>query len=507
MFKKIDIAGLSFAKTASVLFLITLAVKILGLFREILMAAYIGMNQSTDAYNIAILAASIITGIAGIAIGSSLIPVLASIASEKGEEEQEQFFSNVFWTLMIIAFVSAGIVYVFAVPVIKVLAPGFDEATVRLSANLFQIGFIKINAIVAAALFTQYLNYKNCFYSPMIAASIGTVVLVGYFIVVRNFANVSTLMMMTVITYVIQMLWMVPALVRNGFRLRLYWNLKDPNLISFFSLALLAVFNYLAQQIGIMVNRGLASQLTVGSISALNYANSIVMMINMTVSLSIATVIYPRLAEALSKKSMEMAIAIFRQGILLASILLLPALVGLILLAAPISAALFERGLFTADNTAMTAQALCGYSIGIIAYAFYELSSRFFYSMKDTKTPMMAAFAGVLTMIMLSFWLYKPLELLGLSLSTSAMQIVMAVILLAIINYKNEEIFNKELLVKILIVTISALTMGLVLFSVRNIIIIPPLGGVMDLTFKIIFAICVYTGSLHFFSCKNGYKT
>jgi putative peptidoglycan lipid II flippase len=386
--------------------------------------------------------------------------------------------------------------YVFAGPVIKILAPGFDDATVNFSVYLFQLGFVRINAVVAATFFTQYLNNKYCFYPPMIAASIGTIATVGYLLVAGSAANVATFMVVTVLGDIMAVLWMFPALWQRGFKFRLYWDLKDSNLGLFFSLSFPATANYLVQQIGIIITRALASQLPVGSISALSYANSIVMMLNMTVSLSIATAIFPRLAEALSFGQMGKAIAFFRQGIFLACVLLIPAAVGLIILAQPISTVLFERGLFTTENSVMTASALSGYSIGILAYAYYELASRFFNSMKDTKTPMMTAYAGVVVMIILSFLLYKPLKLLGLSLAASLMYIVMATMLLAIIHKRYARIFDKKLLANFLRVIVATSIMGIVLFWVRDMNIISPTVGILDLTVKIICAIFVYGVSI-----------
>lgn len=482
----------SFAKTALVLFLITFGVKILGLLREVLIAAYIGMNHVTDAYNIAILSTTLITGVMGIAIGSSLIPILTGLANNKGEKEKQLFFANAFCTFMIIALIIAVLIYILAIPIVKILAPGFDKDTVMLSAKLLQVAFIRINAVVAASFITQYLNTKNCFYTPMIAASIGTVVLVGYLQFAGSSANISSLMIMTVISDIMQVLWMIPALYRQGFRFKLYCNPKDLNLLLFISLSLPATINYFVQQIGTIVNRGLASQLEVGSVSALSYANSIVMMINMTVSLSIATVIFPQLAEALNRNNMGKAINLFQQGIFLVCVFLIPGTVGLIVMAEPISSVLFERGAFTNENSAMTALALSGYSSGIIAYACYELSNRFFNSMKDTKTPMKAAHAGVIIMILFSFLFYKPLRLYGLSFATSIMQIVMGALLLLIINKKHGKVLDRKLIFNIIRVIIATLIMGIVLIYIKDIDIISHTGGILDLLVKIIIAVAVF---------------
>jgi len=108
--KIIKLGEMSLTQKSTILFLITLLVKILGLFREILIAAYIGMNQATDAYNIAVLATSIITAVSGIAIGSALIPVLAGISPDS-KKERENFFLNVFWIMYLLLCLQEFFIY------------------------------------------------------------------------------------------------------------------------------------------------------------------------------------------------------------------------------------------------------------------------------------------------------------------------------------------------------------------------------------------------------------
>jgi len=504
--KKNLTVGSNFYITGSVLFFITLGTKLLALLREMLMAAYIGMNFSTDAYNIVAIAISLITGIAGVAISSSLIPILASISSEMGEDEKDKYFSNVFLILMLLGFIFAMILNILSEQIIRILAPGFSETTIELAVRLFKIGFIKVNVIIAATLFTQYLNYKHSFYSPMIASSIGTFLIILYFIIVGKSADVATLMILTVITYIVQVIWMIPALGRKGFRFWFYFKLNNPLIYKFFSLSFPAIVSHVSKQIGTVTNRSIASFLTVGTISALGYANSIVMMVNMTVSHSIATVIYPRLAITLGEGSDESAVIIFRQGLLLVSILLLPTVVGLFYLAKPIVAILFERGIFTAENSTLTAKALGGYSIGIFGYAVLELTNRFFYSLKDTKTPMLATFVGVIVTIILSIILFKPFGVAGLSLSISMMYIVSSSMLLMFIHLKGFKLFNKGTLFDFMRIIFATIVMGIVLISLNQANQFSISNGILKLGLKILISAIIYFLMLIILFRKNRVK-
>lgn len=106
-------------------------------------------------------------------------------------------------------------------------------------------------------------------------------------------------------------------------------------------------------------------------------------------------------------------------GVNLILLITIPATVGLILLSTPIVEVAFERGLFTPDDTIMTAAALVFYSLGLVAFSLRLLTARVYYFLQDTRTPMLngAMYLGfniILNLILVGFIVHA-----GLAFATS----------------------------------------------------------------------------------------
>ncbi len=98
---------------------------------------------------------------------------------------------------------------------------------------------------------------------------------------------------------------------------------------------------------------------------------------------------------------------------------MLPAMVGLIVLRVPITSLLFLRGSFTYADTLGTAYALFFFSLGLWAYSGVRIINAAFYSLQDTRTPVMGAFISVTVNATLSLLLMGPLKHGGLALATA----------------------------------------------------------------------------------------
>ena len=136
------------------------------------------------------------------------------------------------------------------------------------------------------------------------------------------------------------------------------------------------------------MDKTLASHLVSSSISALNYANKLNGLILGVFISAITTVIFPLLAREFSNNNLSGVKNIMAYGVNLILIITIPATVGLVILATPIVQVAFERGAFTPDDTIMTSSALVFYSLGLVASSLRLLITRVYYSLQDTKTPM-----------------------------------------------------------------------------------------------------------------------
>src|SRR5690606_12151384 len=153
-------------------------------------------------------------------------------------------------------------------------------------------------------------------------------------------------------------------------------------------LAIPVIIGSSVNQINKLVDRTLASQISIGGISALNYANTLNLFVQGVFVVSISTVMYPLISKMASKGNMDGLKKALAQAITGINLLVIPATVGSLFFAEPIVTLLFGRGAFDEQAIAMTSTAFFFYSIGMLGYGLREVLSRAFYSMQDTRTPM-----------------------------------------------------------------------------------------------------------------------
>src|SRR5699024_3111823 len=152
----------------------------------------------------------------------------------------------------------------------------------------------------------------------------------------------------------------------------------DENIKKIILIGLPVIIGTSVNQINKIIDRTLASQISVGGISALNYANTINGFILSVFVASIATVMYPMMSRMMVKKNIDGLKKVLSEAIVTITILVIPATIGFMILTEPIVIMLFGRGAFTAEAISMTSFALFFYSVGLIGFAFRDIISTAF---------------------------------------------------------------------------------------------------------------------------------
>lgn len=156
-----------------------------------------------------------------------------------------------------------------------------------------------------------------------------------------------------------------------------------------------------------------------GGVAALYYANRIFQFPLAIFGIAIAQAALP----TMSREALESGLSKLKETLSFSlravNFIMLPASLGLIVLARPITSTLFERGMFGSYSTSITAGALVFYSIGLFSYAGIKILVSCFYSLKDTLTPVKIASISLILNIALSIALMFPLKISGLALATS----------------------------------------------------------------------------------------
>lgn len=179
---------------------------------------------------------------------------------------------------------------------------------------------------------------------------------------------------------------------------------------------------------------------------------------------SVAAVIYPMLSKLSSEDDKEKFTQTVIKSVNSVILLVIPISIGAIVLANPIVRTLFERGEFDERATKMTAIALVMYSLGMVAFGLRDILGKVFYSLQDTKIPMINGAIAMGLNIILNIILVRYLQLAGLALATSISAIICIFLLFRSLK-KKIGYFGQDKIIKTTIKSIiSAVFMGIVTY-------------------------------------------
>ncbi len=172
------------------------------------------------------------------------------------------------------------------------------------------------------------------------------------------------------------------------------------------------------------------------------------------------------LSQAFSQNDNEKVKEILGRGINIILIITVPATIGLLILAEPMVYLFFQRNAFDELATYMTSQALIYYSIGLVGSSLRLMLNRVYYSLQDTKTPMINGMVAVIINLVLNLLLIKPMAHMGLALATSISATVTTIMLFLSLRRKIGSIGLIKYLICFIKTFAASLCMGVVVFLI-----------------------------------------
>lgn len=455
------------AKATIYLMIATIISKILGFGREIVLAYAYGAGMYSDAYIAAMNIPIVIFSIIGTTLGTILIPMYFEVSNELGEHSALNFINNVF-NIVIIICVSMGVLgFVFAEQLVKIFATGFPKQTLLLAVDFTRVTMIGVVFTGLSYIMTGYLQIKNNFTIPGLVTIPRNIIII-IFIIFSSKYNPYIMIWGTVVGLLAEFLFQLPFAKKAGYKYKPYINIKDKYIKKAVLLIGPVLIGVAVNQVNAMVDRNLASGLAEGSMAALNYANKLNGFVIGLFIASIAVVIYPILSQLSVEDDNKKFINSVAQSINSVILLVIPISVGAIVLSTPIVKLLFQRGEFDYRATSMTATALGMYSIGMVAFGLRDILNRVFYSLQDTKTPMINGIISMVLNIILNVVLVKYLGLSGLALATSISAIFCIFLLFRSLKNKIEYFGQERIKITTFKSLIAALVMGIITYLSYN---------------------------------------
>lgn len=421
-------SGSRLARSAGVIGLATMASRVLGLIREQALAYVFGAGNATDAFNIAFRIPNLLRDLfAEGAMSAAFVPTFTKQLTLEGKPRAWRLGNNVVNTLLVVTVPLVVLGIVFAEPLVRLYAadygrvPGKLETTILLTRIM--LPFLTLVAVAAALM--GMLNALRRFFVPALAPTMFNVGTIACIIALAplmprfGLPPIAAVAVGALVGGLGQILMQWPLLHREGFRYRPHLDTRDPDLRRVALLMGPSIVGLAAVQVNLFVNSVLATGEGTGAVSWLSYAFRLMYLPIGLFGVSIATAAIPGIStHAAREETAAMGSAVSR-GLRLMLMLNVPAMFGLVALAAPIVALIYERGQFTASDTSATAAALVFYAPGLVGYSAVKLISPAFYALRDSRTPVVVSILAMGLNVALNLVLVRVMGYRGLAMGTA----------------------------------------------------------------------------------------
>jgi len=403
----------------------TLASRVLGFARDMIVALAFGAGPVTDAFFVAFRIPNILRRLlAEGALSTAVIPVFTEYGVTRPREELVRMLRAVLAAalLVLLATTVAGIV---AAPwLVRVIAPGFasDPAQRDLAVLLTRVMFPYLVLVGLAAFAMGVLNAQGRFF----AAALGPAMLnVGMIASVLTLAAhldppILALALGVLVGGVGQLLVQVPTLRGVGLLIAPSGELGHPALGRVARLLVPAVFGLAAVQVMVFVNTLLASLLPAGSISFLYYADRVMEFPLGVFGIALASASLPAMSRQAAAGDTRGVADTVNFALRLAAYVSVPATVGLVVLSVPITRVLFERGRFGPADTEATAAALIWYALGLVGFAGARIAAQAFYAIAEPGTAVKLGVVAIGANLVAAVALMGPMGHAGLAAASAA---------------------------------------------------------------------------------------
>ncbi len=428
----------SVVKAAGLIGLATFCSRVLGFARDMVLARLFGATPAADAFFVAYRIPNLLRELfAEGSMSSAFIPVFTEYHALRSKRDAWELASATFTTLLTIVTAVALCGILAAPAIVWVLAPGFhaEPAKLQMTTLLTRVMFPYLIFISVAALAMGILNSLRAFAAPAFSPVFFNIFIIGcaFFLAPLLPEPIIGVAIGVVAGGAAQFAMQLPGLKLRDMLFGFRFHPGHPGVKRIGLLMVPSLVGLSVTQINITVSTILGSFFA-GGPTYLFYGMRLIQFPLGIFGVALATAILPTLSAQAARGALEELRGTLAFGLRMILFIILPAMVGLMLLRRPIVHLFFEHGSFTKADTAATATAVLCYAVGLWAFAGVRIIVSAFYSLQDTKLPVLSAVVAVGANIVFSLLFMSPLGAPGLALATALAAMVNGSILVAVLN-------------------------------------------------------------------------
>ncbi len=485
--------------------------RLLGVFRDHLLAKTFGATAGTGIYDLDVYYAAfripdmiynlLVLGV----VSAAFIPIFTQYKKDKDMKSAWEFASSMMHMMFLVILGIAGLMYLFAPYLVHVIAGGFSEEQLTLTVRLMRIMLL---SPIVFSLTSVLISIQDSF-KTFLFRSIGPLFynlgIIGGILFLGTEFGVVGVTWGVIAGAVMQLIIQLPSLKLVSYKHSWLFGFRRPDVREAFKLIIPRVLGLSLTQLVMIVNTLIASFLMTGAITIFYLSDNLQAVPLGMIGISFAITSFATLSELASDEDKEPFANEIRRVIGQVLFLIIPATIGMLVLRSQIIEAILVYGKFTAEDAMLTSQVLGFLLISLFAQSLIPILARGFYAFHDTKTPLLAGAIGVVTIIGGSLLLAIGLDMgiVGIAIAYSVGNIIYFGILCALMQKKIQfDILNWTSVFKIVIVSTI---MGSMVQIAK---ILVPFGGntvsqILLLVFYTLIGLMVYFGMAAFLGMRE----
>lgn len=427
---------------------LTLLSRMTGFLRDMLLAKNLGLSSQTDIYFTAFRVPDFIYNLLILGtLSAAFIPVFTKYYI-KDKKEAWRIANSIFNISLVGVGLISLMVFIFAGPLTKLIAPGFKSEELSQTITLTRILLLSPIIFTASSVFSSaLLSFKKFIWVNTAPLLYNLGILIGIVVLLPRF-GLKGLAFGVILGALMHALIQVPQMIHMGWRWRPLWQWQHKGVQQIIKLFIPRVMGLDISYVNLVIVTIIGSTLASGTISAYNFATNIQTVPLGIFAISTALAVFPVMSEQFAKKQLTAFIDTFNHAFVRIVYLILPMSVLLLLLRAYIVRLLLGYGKCDWTCTVTTLDTLGILSLSLIAQSLIPLLSRAFYARQNTKIPVLIGLTAMALNASLSYYLSLSHGIVGIALGFVIASIFQVVVLIVYLHkhfkadLKNQQIIR-----------------------------------------------------------------
>ncbi len=405
----------SITRSAMLIAVMGIASRVLGLFRDRILASKFGAGDVLDTYYAAFKIPDLIYGMLVLgALSAAFVPVFTSLISQDKKEEAWKLARTMLSVgLIVLSFISA-ILFIFAPTLVKLIVFGYDEQKQENVVILTRIMLLSPIILGMSGIIGGILNsFKKFFFYSLAPIFYNIGIIIGALFLTDYFGP-KGLAFGVVLGAMLHLLVQIPEVIRCGLKFTPLFDYKSRQLYRVLMLMIPRMLGIAMTQINLLVVTILASTLEPGSLAIFNFANNLQSVPLGIFGISFAIASFPALSGLWAQNKKEEFVSKFTGTFRKILFFIIPCSAMIYVLRAQIVRVVLGSGGFSWSDTTLTLTALGIFVMSLWAQSIIPLLARTFYATHNTKIPFFVALFSEAINIGLALFLIRDFGILGL---------------------------------------------------------------------------------------------